>query len=416
MNIKHFGIRMLALVCIVSLMGCSAHTVSQPSSTGHSGFQKETSISNEMRLSAACQVDGGYYLQSDGLVYFMDATSGRMTPVCGKPECHHSDDTCNAWINSPFLSWYDGKLYYATSSLNTDNLLTLYSMNQDGTQHEKVQTIQLQGADWSTSYQPMLVGGWIYFMDSNSMLYRAKLGADVSQADLLFQENSSDILESTWKFWADGDNVYAMNHVLTSNGEYEDILYRLGEKEADTKEIWRSSDIGILGVDEFVSSWYITGGHLYYYFSGSDVWDMDLQTNVSAKLVDLPDTLQSGTAIFNDTNIFILDDQPDPTFGPQSPFRYGGKTIRVYTYQGELSQELDLQPIYQQYPDVVHCALVFADTEHAYVLAYCGMDISIATRFYRVSLESGDCTELDTWPGATNVYESTPSEPPMQIG
>lgn len=416
MKMRNLLILTIVLACMLSLIGCSTDAVSEHTSTDGSGFQKETNVSNEMRLNTVCKVDGGYYLQSDGLLYFMDTASGRMTTVCGKPECSHSDDTCNAWINSPFLSLYNGKLYYATSSSNTGNMLTLYSMNKDGTEHTKIQTIQLQSEGWYTSYQPLLTNGWIYFMDSSSMLYRSKLGENVSQAVLLFQEESSNILESTWKFWADGNDVYAMNHVLTSSGEYEDILYHLGESETDTKEIWRSSEIDICGVEESISSWYITGGHLYYYFSGYDVWEIDLKTDGARKLINLSDTLQSGTAIFTESNIFILDDQSDPTFGPQSPFRYGGNAIQVYTYSGELSKELDLQPIYEQHTDAVHCVMIFADTKYVYLLAYRGMDKSISTIFYRVEWETDKWQELDTWPGASNIYESNTQEPPQQIG
>ena len=63
-----------------------------------------------------------------------------------------------------------------------------------------------------------------------------KLGQDVSRACLLFEDDMSRKLESAWKFWADDGEVYAMNHILDNTGYEQDILYRLGAAESETRE------------------------------------------------------------------------------------------------------------------------------------------------------------------------------------
>ncbi len=120
---KRNGIIVIALIFLMlpCFTGCSDITthagkeneiLSDTNDLDASGFQKEMNIVSLLRLLSFCKTEDGYYLQSDGLLYFMDSTTGKMIVVCNKPECSHNDSDCNAWINSPFLSYYQGKLYY----------------------------------------------------------------------------------------------------------------------------------------------------------------------------------------------------------------------------------------------------------------------------------------------------------------
>ena len=129
-------------------------------------------------------------------------------------------------------------------------------------------------------------------MDSDR-LYAAALGEDIQKAVLLLKEDSSGKLESSWKFWADGDAVYAMNHLLNSAGEYQDVLYQLGTDENSTKEVWRSSEKQIPEQRDSLSSWYISGVKLYYYASGNDLWQIDLKSGEEQKLIALDGVLDN---------------------------------------------------------------------------------------------------------------------------
>lgn len=79
------------------------------------GFQKTMNVSDVFRLNKMCKGSGGYYLENEGLLYYLEPESGRMIPVCSKPNCKHRDDNCNAWINSSMLTIYEDKLYFANS-------------------------------------------------------------------------------------------------------------------------------------------------------------------------------------------------------------------------------------------------------------------------------------------------------------
>lgn len=358
------------------------------------GFQKEMNIVSVLRMRAACKTDKGYYLQSEGFLYFMNSATGEMILVCNKPECSHNGLDCNAWINSPFLSCYQGKLYYANSDTINNNILTLCTMNSDGTEHAAVQKIQVDRPLHSIIYQPILVNGYIYFIESNTMLYRAKLGQDISKAALLFEEDTTEKLETHWKFWADHGNIYAMNHFLNTSGEYQDVLYLLGESLSETKEIWNSAQLQTFSGGD--SYWYITGGCLYYYVSGADLWKVDLNTGDCEKIISLANSVKNGEALFTDDNAIILDSD--------------SSTVTIYDCNGELQHKISLSQVYENHPDTDSCDIVFADGNSVFLLSYRGVYNSPATNLYQINWTDESLRELEAWPGASLAYQNGASE------
>ena len=383
-----------------------------PPGVDTTGFQKEMKVQHPFRLGAACKTEAGYYFNNEGLLYFLDGTTGNVTVVCGRPECSHHDIDCNAWVNTHMLSYYQGKLYYVNSDAKSDSMWTLYSVEPDGTNHTKIQRLQHEFLPYRTVLgYPILTNGNLYFLEGNSQIYTVKLGEDVSKAVLVFEDDMSHTLESGWKFWADGGEVYAMNHILDDTGYTQDILYRLEATQSETREIWRSTELA-KGVSD--ASWYITNGHLYYYFSGSDLWDIELGTGDTKKMIALADTVKSATALFTDSYFILLDDQPDSKWGIQSGWREGGKKITVYDYSGNLVEEVSLSSIFEKYSDAVQCSPVFADGKSVYVLLYRGMYMSTSNILVRVDWEKGSVDEVTNWPGADNEYKDNHTE--MEIG
>ena len=399
---------LFSLLCASALVLCSCSgrgtppqaaqsTPSPAPSVDTSGFQQNMCVSNVFRMNSVCQTPFGYYLQSEGIVYALDPQTKRMAPVCSRPECRHGDEHCNGWINSLFLSYYNGMVYYANS--DSEDCWHLYAMQPDGTGHRKIQSIQFEATGMIHSYQPMLYNGTVYFIDSGA-LYSVALGADIHTAVRLLAEDSTGKLESSWKFWADDSAAYAMNHVLRADGVYQDVLYQLGTDEAGTKELWRSSQTQVPQQRDSCSSWYISHGQLYYYASGNDVWRIDLNSGQAHQLIGLTGVLESGTAVFSQSAIAVLNDTPDPQWGPQSGYRSGGDTLRIYDYTGVLRREISLSAIYQAYPDVAHCTMVFADDSSVYLLAYRGMEHSPSSVFYQISQDSGALNEIAGWIGS----------------
>lgn len=385
-----------------------ANPSNHPEGIDTTGFQKEMNVHHPFRLSAVCKTEVGYYLHYDGLLYFLDGTTGTVTAVCAKPECSHTDNDCNAWINSGMLSYYQGKLYYVNSDAKSDSMKTLYSVKPDGTEHTKIQRLQMEYVGWRTVLaDPILVNGNLYFLEGDTQIYTVQLGQDVSKAVLVLEDDMSGKLESAWKFWADSSGVYAMNHLLDNAGYEQDILYRLGASTSETHEVWRSTEL----VEDASGdpSWYITNGHLYYYPSAGGLWDIELETGGAKELIRSTDTPKGGSALFTESYVLFLDDHPDSQWGAQSGLREGGEKVAVYDYSGNLVSEVSLSSIFEKYSDVVQCSPAFADGNCLYVLAYRGMYRSASTLLYQVDWEKGSVDEVTNWPGADIVYDNTPS-------
>jgi len=366
-----------------------------------SGFQRSMNINSPLRLPTVCKTENGYYLQNEGVLYFFDSALGRMIVVCGKPECPHNDVDCNAWINSKLLSYYDGKLYYAQGDSIHNSYITLCSMNLDGTDHKDIQVIQKAETGWRVNCaDPIFVNGVVYFMEPDHSVYRVGLGQNVENAVMLISGEQEKMLDtSRWKFWADGETVYAMNRYMDNNGNEHDSLYLLGDNTSNTKKIWSSSQI-VNSISEN-TSWYIMNGHLYYFASGNELWNINLGSGNSEKISLSGDT-SGGAATFTDENIIILSADR--------------REVTVFDYSGANKANIDLSSIYRTYSDIAACELVFADGGNVFLLAYHQTLMSPSSALYQVDWVNGRLREIDTWPGADVEFNPDDSEHWIQVG
>lgn len=366
-----------------------------------SGFQRNMNINSPLRLPTACKTEKGYYLQNEGLLYFFDNELGRMIVVCGKPECPHNDVDCNAWINSKLLSYCDGKLYYAQGDAIHNSYITLCSMNLDGTDHTDVQVIQISEPSWRVNCaDPIFVNGIIYFMERDHSVYRVGLGQKVENAVKLIDGEPENMHEtSEWKFWADGENAYAMNRYMDNNGDVHDQLYLLGENSESTRKISSSSQIINSTSDN--ASWYIMNGWLYYYASGNELWNVDLSSGNYEK-ISLSGNTNGGTATFTDENIIVLS--------------ANGKEIIIFDFSGAKKANIDLSTIYQTYSDIFSSDLVFADGGSVFLLSYHKTFMSPSSALYQIDWVNGRLREIDTWPGAAVDFNPDDHEHWIQVG
>ncbi|MDE6725345.1 MAG: hypothetical protein K2J79_07045 [Ruminiclostridium sp.] len=141
----------LILLCTV-LAGCSNSTSSHeihleqsncPISTMRTGTERQgiKSAGN----SFECTKEGSYFmyegLKGGSWLLYVDHGSDTVIKLCGRPDCSHTDSSCNAHFNiAHTLCYYDGYLY--TLDRNDNNMsitdMDLIRMNLDGTEREVV--------------------------------------------------------------------------------------------------------------------------------------------------------------------------------------------------------------------------------------------------------------------------------------
>lgn len=82
------------------------------------------------------------YSFSSSMLYYMDKATGISGPLCGRPECGHDNDSCNAYLSgtSPYgFANYNGRLYWIADG--KDYKYYLYSAAYDGTDRQTVRDL-----------------------------------------------------------------------------------------------------------------------------------------------------------------------------------------------------------------------------------------------------------------------------------
>lgn len=414
----------LALTLCLALFGCSDEQANlpKPNVTGDttvlgSDFQKDTNQSTADHIGEICESDTGYFFcYADGNIYYLDKESGASTVLCGKPECCHKDENCNASISARSLNYYDGKLYWThhdyvqENGSVVDKGTRLHSMDLDGTNHKVIQNLEFTPGGNTSNYitEPIIHRGIVYFNYSRK-LYMTALGTDVENAVCIFGEeiidDGSNIISSNelyYELWADGDLMYFMaKNIKQSNGTYKDTLYSYDPQNEKLTKLWQvpdKSDVGTwdtTGVS--VSSWYIFGDYIYFYLCGNDLWYSELSTGKTAKLADVD--LDAGATIFSAEHIAVLNKEIwGQSFSGGSALT-GGDTLYIYNYSGELIKKISLEKIYSDSVNVDDCSLLWIGDGQVYILADATVQVINSThtalvyRMYSVDIETGEVTK-----------------------
>lgn len=97
---NRFLAALLAALLTFSLTACNKNNggeVNIPADqTGSEDFQKNMHQSLVRNIAYACETDEGIYFQWEAYVYYLEKASKKVTVLCGKPDCVHWGDDCNA--------------------------------------------------------------------------------------------------------------------------------------------------------------------------------------------------------------------------------------------------------------------------------------------------------------------------------
>lgn len=387
----------VAVMLTLSLAACGDNSSAKlpPISTGDTGalgtdFQKNMSQTTSDDIYCLCEGGDGYYFQKSSFVYFIDKQTKATTILCAKPDCLHSDNTCNAWINGQSLSYANNKLYYE----NGDSVLEngsyidygwrLYSMDADGTNRSVSQALEYTPGGDGSPYKttPIIHRGNVYFT-YKGVVYSVPLGEDIDNAVAIWGEETGDsngavvVVDPNslqYTLWADGDYLYFMVNLKQSNGTYKDTLFAYHTVEREVTQVWQTPDASDVGEWETtgvsVSQWYVTDGFIYFYLSGGDMWRTSLETGKHEKLAETSRKTRYGTAVFSDQYMCLINTAPGNAIDLFSgnAAHTGGDTIFVYGLDGVLVKEISLQDLYEAISDIGLCQGVFISENEVYFM------------------------------------------------
>ena len=388
--IKRIISALLAALLILTLVACNKGDtgVNIPANqTGSDDFQKNLHqfINKTAGLPTFIETDTGYYM-GYGSLYYIEKVTMKATILCAKPDCDHTDPSiCNALIDARYLLTGGEQIYYVS---NIDEPKEVQSVKFDGTQRESIQELKYNETSSSQSSDDWGIyhRGYVYYI-SDDILYRVALGGEKDLAEQIWKpENAGqaqthggmvDFIPNAihYKLWADGDILYFMANVQTTDGTYKDVLFQCDLSDMSIEQIWVTPGKDEVGEWEktgvSVSQWYVTNGYIYFYLSGGDMWRTELATGKLEKLADTHEKTHYGSAIFSDDYMCLLNDAPVNFNGELKPgglFRSVGDAIFLYGLDGTFIKEISLKPLYDGMDSLSATDMLFCDATDVYFL------------------------------------------------
>ncbi|MBQ7915419.1 MAG: DUF5050 domain-containing protein [Firmicutes bacterium] len=173
-------------------------------------------------------------------IYYYDAASGVGGKLCGKPECVHMDQDCNAYHIDGDFCIYDGQLYYTEGSLMGKYL---YRMDLTGSQREKVQS--------GIHSDIFIHRGYIFSSETQEVTKKGEASQIYTlYQDVLGQEGQSKVIlevqasvVSKVFYQVQGNKVYIMPISRSSEERTADIYeYNITTQKIKKLYSWKSNE------------------------------------------------------------------------------------------------------------------------------------------------------------------------------
>ena len=148
----------LVFLFIVMNGGCSLGSEAFPQNLLRSqSFLEEYDVQPEYVMSENTFYNDHsvYYTCMNDWLYYYDTKTGSGGKVCGKAECNHDTDSCNAYLGEIVsgIQVYDGKLYWTSG-------IVLYRSDLNGENRETYRV--LEGSDATMNYRFYIHRGSVY--------------------------------------------------------------------------------------------------------------------------------------------------------------------------------------------------------------------------------------------------------------
>ncbi|MCD7804851.1 MAG: hypothetical protein LUH03_06860 [Oscillospiraceae bacterium] len=230
----------IAVLLLTTLCSCGSKEAIEVTITedcNYNFFQyRENACSNEAVVY--------FELSDEQMLMFYDKQSGICAPLCGKPECDHSDASCNAYYpGGDGLCLYNGKLYRFYESGKT-----IVCSDTDGTSKTTVRSVNttLFTDNFSGSYisnpSSAFHRGWFYYAAGVTVV---SAGLTTDYARVIAYPIDSDE-EGTLIYSSDeykdvaiepyGDYIYILAYTNSSDdiGKMEIVRYSVETGESET--------------------------------------------------------------------------------------------------------------------------------------------------------------------------------------
>lgn len=228
------------------------------------------------------ETETGYYLQFHEKLYYMDKPGlDLLVPLCTKPNCDHSGDSCTISKTSGDAFYMrDGRLYFlqTTEDPGAGSIYTLKSAAPDGSDlcvECRILIERTSGSSFGTILSPdAAVTSYSYLMGDR--YYLNTLLLTVNGENTILQQFPSEEKMTTSLFAGPeirGTHLI-VSEILSGSEEYFEHYYRLEDDKLE--EVPNLKDYNLYGA-------YLDGNTLYHTVAGDGSYVTDLNTGESVK-------------------------------------------------------------------------------------------------------------------------------------
>lgn len=240
-------------------------------------YVPEQDVQNFSGTQDAVFMGGGFYVANgEGMIDFIDCESGKTAPLCGKPNCSHEDESCNAYFENPsYIGAYDGYLYIIAVGNTEQDSRILYRVSPDGSERKEIRTLysfeEEEDASLSLDFaihrgDAYMITNWIEMSrkEREQVWYRLPMEEGEERTELYRIKGYSPIINMV-----DFDANYIYVHA--SYWEDEDLKKKV---ERNLRFDIRTDEITEINIPEGTFMLAAVQGTLYYANHGEDKTDL----------------------------------------------------------------------------------------------------------------------------------------------
>ncbi len=309
---KNKMVLLCMLICI-GLVGCNGKEQEKYSEDYEQGQDSQ----NFSATREATATKNGFYVIQEDFICFVDKKSEKTVPLCGKPNCRHTEHSCNAYFSVPLsIQAYDGSIYVVArgTKVGTESL---YRISEDGSEREELKTLYTcEADDTSCSLDFVIHRGYGYMVtnwvqkdrtEKEQTLYRISLDSSEEKEEVAKVKGYTPMI---YIIEGRGNDIYfSTNRYTDKDGKNLEILnYKFDILEEKVQKIDLPDDMSLIAVKN--------NRYFCYKKDGKGIVSFDKEGKNEKRMFDWK---YDNTVIYHDEQYLYLDnevyllfhDQPD---------------------------------------------------------------------------------------------------------
>lgn len=361
-KIKKLMYIVLVMLALVSLLACGNNTKTDIS--GNGATLDDTQPYFDPNFHQVAKSDKGYYFirnksigrmkKSHEFLCFWDSSSGECIELCGKAECDHKNENCDAYLGEHEymmnIYFYQNKLYLIKRA---GSRAILEEVNPDGTDRKEVGDVGIAG-EGIMSNRLSFCGDTVYIYDvsetdsmgsGNRTVHLYRMSLTDGKKEVVYEYTG--VLAIIKYLRSYGDNVYYIVDYKIENGENKDGIQQYKMAGKGLMQISGTTGEITNIIDEIVTDYAVDmeNNNLYYYVYAKGLYKKSMDTGKSELIYKADGSMASCCMSYDGNNIYI-DNEDWKSWG----HTYGGtpkyeKKYLMLDKQGKEIAELDMQSI-----------------------------------------------------------------------